>query len=168
MVGEVGATCCLCPTTERDLADGIGPSDLFARSGARLCVGSDSHAIIDLFEEARAVELGQRVTSIERGVHSVVTLAEMATRDGYRSLGWRDGGVLTPGSPADFTTIGLDSVRLAGIDAANALPAAIFAASSADVHHLVVGGRPIVVDGTHVSIDVASELDSIIPKLMTS
>ena len=168
LVGEAGATCCLCPTTERDLADGIGPSEALAAAGARLCVGSDSHAVIDLFEETRAVELGQRVTKLDRGVHNTEALASMATRNGYRSLGWKEGGALTPGSPADFTTIGLDSVRLAGVDAANAVPAAIFAASSADVHHLVVGGRPIVVDGTHVSIDVASELDSIIPKLMTS
>ena len=168
LVGEVGAFCCLCPTTERDLADGIGPSGALAAAGARLCVGSDSHAIIDLFEETRAVELGQRVTSLERGIHSTETLAAMATRNGYRSLGWKEGGALTPGSLADFTTVGLDSVRLAGADADHALAAAIFAASSADVHHLVVGGRPVVVGGTHVSIDVGTELRSVIPKLMTS
>ncbi len=168
MVGEAGAICCLCPTTERDLADGIGPSEALAAAGARLCVGSDSHAVVDLFEETRAVELGQRVTKLERGVHNTEALAEMATRNGYRSLGWKEGGCLTPGSLADFTTIGLDSVRLAGADTANALASAIFAASGADVHHLVVGGRPVVVGGNHVSIDIASELDAIIPKLMTS
>ena len=168
LAGEVGANCCLCPTTERDLADGIGPSDALARAGARLCVGSDSHAIIDLFEETRAVELGQRVTAMERGIHDTQALAAMATRNGYRSLGWKDGGALTPGSPADFTTIRLDSVRLAGADAANALASAIFAASSADVHHLVVDGRPVVVGGKHVSIDVGAELHSIISELMAS
>ena len=168
LVGEAGAFCCLCPTTERDLADGIGPSDALALAGARLCVGSDSHAVVDLLEETRAVELGRRVTKLERGVHSIEDLAVMATRNGYRSLGWNKGGSLTQGSPADFTTIGLDSVRMAGADAANALAAAIFAATSADVHHLVVDGRPVVVGGRHVSIDVASELDSIIPKLTTT
>ena len=83
-------------------------------------------------------------------------------------LGWTEGGALTPGSLADFATLGLDSVRLAGADAGNALASAIFAASNADVRHLVVDGAPVVVDGTHVSIDVASELDSVIPELMTS
>ena len=168
MIGEAGSSCCLCPTTERDLADGIGPSEALARAGARLCVGSDSHAVVDLFEETRAVELGQRVTRLERGVHPVEALATMATRNGYESLGWKGGGVLAPGSLADFTTIRIDSVRLAGTDAPNALAAAIFSASSADVHHLVVGGRPVVVGGRHVSIDVASELDAVIPKLMAS
>ena len=168
LIGQAGANCCLCPTTERDLADGIGPSEALAAAGAHLCVGSDSNAIIDLFEETRAVELSERMTRLERGIHPTGTLAAMATRNGYRSLGWREGGVLTPGSLADFTTIGLDSVRLAGIDSSHALEAAIFAGSSADVHHLVVAGRPVVVGGTHVSIDAASELDSVIAKLMTS
>ena len=109
------------------------------------------------------------MTKLERGIHDTEALAVMATRNGYRSLGWKEGGSLTPGSPADFTTIGLDSVRLAGADPANALPFGdLYAATSADVHHLVVGGRPVVVGGNHVSIDVASELGAIIPKLMTS
>jgi len=168
LAGELGATCCLCPTTERDLADGIGPSEALIDGGVRLCVGTDSHAMVDLFEETRAVELGQRVTKLERGVHSIDTLAQMATANGYRSLGWETGGTLKPGSLADFTTLSLDSARLAATDPANALAAAIFAASSADVHHLVVGGKPVVAGGTHVSIDVASELSSIIPKVVTS
>ena len=93
----------------------------------------------------------------------------MATTNGYRSLGWRGGGALTPGSLADFTTIGLDS---AAPSPAPTPPMHSQRRSSppraADVHHLVVGGRPVVVGGTHVSIDVGSELDSIIPKVLTS
>ncbi len=167
MVGEAGAICCLCPTTERDLGDGIGPSEDLARAGARLCLGSDSHAIVDLFEEARAVEMGQRVTKLQRGVHATEALAAMATRNGYRSLGWKEGGVLAGGRLADFTTISFKSARLAGVDPAHARAAAVFAASGADVHQLVVGGVPVVRGGAHVSIDVASELDSIIPKVVT-
>ena len=68
-IGEAGAHCCICPTTERDLADGIGASEALVRAGATLCVGSDSHAVIDIMEEARAVELGQRVLTHRRGIH---------------------------------------------------------------------------------------------------
>lgn len=168
LIGEAGANCCLCPTTERDLADGIGPSEALARAGAHLCVGSDSHAMVDLFEETRAIELGQRSARLERGVHSVESLAAMATRNGYRSLGWRGGGALAPGSLADFTTMGLDSVRLTGADATHALAAVIFAGTSADVHHLVVGGEPVVVGGTHVAVDAGSELGRMIPEVVDS
>ena len=158
LIGEAGAQCCFCPTTEHDLADGVGPAEALVRAGARLCVGSDSHAVIDLFEEARTVELDQRAASGDRGVFGVEELAAMATSAGYRSLGWTDGGRLEAGALADFVTVGLDSVRLAGTDDGSVLAAAIFAAAAADVRHLVVGGRAIVRGGAHTSIDVAAEL----------
>ena len=158
LMGEAGASCCLCPTTERDLADGIGPAAALVQAGASLCVGSDSHAVVDLFEESRAVELDQRLATLERGVFSAEELASMATAGGYRALGWSEGGTLSAGALADFTTVRLDSVRLAGTDAHRALASAVFAATGADVDHVVVAGRPVVVDGAHTSIDAASEL----------
>ncbi len=168
LIGEAGSHVCICPTTERDLADGIGPSESLATAGAALCVGSDSHAVIDILEEARAVELGRRVLTNRRGIHSVESLGAIATVAGYRSLGWSDGGVIGPGHLADFTSVRLDSVRLAGVDTENALSAVIFAASGHDVHSLIVGGRPVVVDGKHVSIDVSHELHSAIAEVMAA
>ena len=165
MIGEAGASCCLCPTTERDLADGIGPSVGLTRQGAGLCLGSDSHAAIDLFEEARTVELDQRAASNVRGVFNTDDLAAMATSGGYRSLGWPEGGVLEAGALADFVTVGLKSVRMAGTDADTALDSTIFAATSTDVHHLVVGGRTVVRDGKHTTIDVAAELAAAITEV---
>jgi formiminoglutamate deiminase len=67
LLGATGTGVCLCPTTERDLADGIGPARALADAGSPLCLGSDSHAVIDLFEEARAVELDERLASERRG-----------------------------------------------------------------------------------------------------
>lgn len=165
VIGEAGASCCLCPTTERDLADGIAPSVGLAGHGARLCLGSDSHAAVDMFEEARTVELDQRAASNDRGVFGADALAAMATAGGYESLGWPEGGRLEAGALADFATVGLDSVRLAGTDADSALAAAIFAAASADVHHLVVGGTTVVRDGRHTTIDVAAELAAAITEV---
>ena len=166
LIGEAGTHCCFCPTTEHDLADGVGPAEALARAGARLCVGSDSHAVVDLLEEARTVELDQRAASGDRGVFGVEELAAMATAAGYRSLGWADGGTLEAGALADFVTVGLDSVRLAGTDDASALAAVVFAATAADVRHLVVGGRAIVRGGTHTSIDVAAELAATVTEVV--
>ncbi|HUR85207.1 MAG TPA: formimidoylglutamate deiminase [Solirubrobacteraceae bacterium] len=154
LLGAAGATVCLCPTTERDLADGIGPARALARAGARLAVGSDSHAVIDLLEEARAVELDERLASGARGRHSPAALLEAATAGGYASLGLSDGGRIAAGALADLATIGLDSVRLAGVPVATAA----FCASAADVRDVMVGGRWIVRDGAHVEIDVVAEL----------
>ena len=165
LIGEAGAHCCFCPTTEHDLADGVGPAEALARAGARLCVGSDSHAVIDLFAEARMVELDQRAASGDRGVFGVEDLAAMATAAGYRSLGWPEGGTLETGALADFATVGLDSVRLAGTDGDNALAAVIFAATAADVRHLVVGGRAVVRKGRHTTVNVATELASAVAEV---
>ncbi|MGQ0849390.1 MAG: formimidoylglutamate deiminase [Actinomycetota bacterium] len=140
LLGEAQATVCLCPTTERDLADGIGPSMRLAATGARLAIGSDSQAIIDPFEETRAVELNQRLTTLRRGNHSLQELLSAATVNGYRSLGW-EGGVLAPGGLADLVTINFDSERLRGIAPEHWLAAAVFAATASDVTSVMVGGH---------------------------
>ena len=153
-----GCTVCFCPTTERDLADGIGPSGALRDAGVALALGSDSHAVINPFEEMRALELNERLATLRRGNHQVHTLLHAATAEGYRSLGWDGGGALAEGAVADFVTVGLGSVRLAGIDAEHALAGVVYAAAPADVHHVVVGGEVVVRDGAHVRFDVAAEL----------
>jgi formiminoglutamate deiminase len=155
LLGAAHATVCLCPTTERDLADGIGPARALADAGARLALGSDSHAVIDLLEEARAVELDERLASGERGRHGAAQLLTAATAGGYASLGLHDAGRIAPGALADLTTVALDGVRLAG---APPLAGAVFCAGAADVRDVMVGGSWVVRDGAHVSIDVAREL----------
>ena len=160
ILGDAGSACCLCPTTERDLADGIAPAGRLRDSGIGLALGSDSHAVIDLFEEARAVELDERLESGERGRSPVAQLLRPATDGGHACLGWPDAGRLAPGATADLVTVGLDSPRLAGTDAASAVSSVVFAATAADVRGVVVGGRPIVRDGEHVGLDVAAELDA--------
>jgi formiminoglutamate deiminase len=156
--GRHRCTICLCPTTERDLADGIGPARRLVDAGARLALGSDSHAVIDLFEEARAVELNERLASNVRGNHAVPELLAAATIDGHACSGWPDAGSLAAGKWADLVSVRLDSVRTAGADAGTALNTAVFGASAADVHHVVVGGCVVVADSRHTGFDVAAEL----------
>jgi formiminoglutamate deiminase len=156
------ARVCMCPTTERDLADGIGPARLLREAGARLALGSDSQAVIDSFEEARAVELDERLATGVRGNHTAASLLEAATAGGYDSLGWTGGGRIAPGAPADLATIALDGVGLAGTRPEDAVAAAVFAAGARDVRDVMVGGRWIVRDGAHVEIDVARELEAAI------
>ena len=146
LLGGSGSHVCFCPTTERDLADGIGPSRRLSEAGALLSVGSDSQAIVDPFEEVRAVELNERLARQVRGNHSVTELLKYGTANGYASIGWPDGGRIAVGALADFITIGLDSVRLEGTDAAHLLDSVVFAAAASDVTTTVVGGRVIHAD----------------------
>jgi formiminoglutamate deiminase len=162
LLGGSRTTVCLCPTTERDLADGIGPARALADAGAALSVGSDSNAVVDLLEEARAVELDERLATQRRGHWPAADLLRAATAGGAVALGWPETGRLEPGALADWVTVGLDSVRLAGARPETLLESALFAATAADVRDVVVGGRRVVRDGRHATIDVPRALDEAI------
>ncbi|MDT0270432.1 formimidoylglutamate deiminase [Streptomyces sp. DSM 44915] len=149
LLGGAGTGVCLCPTTERDLADGIGPAVRLRDAGSPLSLGSDSHAVIDIFEEARAMELGERVRTRVRGHFTADQLLRCATENGHAALGWPEAGRLEAGALADFTTISLDSVRTAGPPPRLGAETAVFAATGADVRHTVVGGRHVVRHGSH-------------------
>ncbi len=151
-----GATICLCPTTERDLADGIGRARVLADAGARLATGSDSQAVIDPFEEARAIELDERLASGVRGVHTAAALLNAATVDGHAAIGWPEAGRIAPGAPADLAVLDLHTVRTAGTT--DPVAAAVFVATAADVRDVMVGGRWIVRDRLHTSVDVPAAL----------
>ena len=158
-----GSTVCLCPTTERDLADGIGLGRRMLDSKSRLSLGSDSNALIDIFEEARAVELDQRLVSGRRGNHDPAELLKAATADGHRCLGWNQAGRIEAGAVADLVTVDLKGVNLAGTSASAAIGSLVFAAGARDVSSVIVAGEPVVTNGAHVSIDVERELqDSIV------
>ncbi|WP_327324020.1 formimidoylglutamate deiminase [Streptomyces sp. NBC_01210] len=159
LLGSSVTGTCMCPTTERDLADGIGPAATLQREGSPLSLGSDSHAVIDLLEEARAMELDERLRTRTRGHWTAAALLRAATEDGHAALGWHDAGRLEPGASADFATVALDSVRTAGPVPRLAAETAVFAATAADVRHTVVAGRHVVRDGVHTLIpDVARAL----------
>nr|WP_237528234.1 MULTISPECIES: formimidoylglutamate deiminase [unclassified Streptomyces] len=153
LLGGSSTGTCMCPTTERDLADGIGPALRLQQAGSPLSLGSDSHAVIDILEEARAMELNERLRSHTRGHWTAAALLHAATADGHAALGWPDAGTLERGALADLTTITLDSVRTAGPLPRLAAETAVFAATSADVRHTVVGGAHVVRDGEHALVE---------------
>ncbi|ANS65712.1 N-formimino-L-glutamate deiminase [Streptomyces lincolnensis] len=166
LIGGSGTGTCMCPTTERDLADGIGPAADLQKAGSPLSLGSDSHAVIDLLEEARAMELNERLRTRTRGHWTAAALLRAASADGHAALGWDGAGTLEAGALADFTTVALDSVRTAGPLPRLGAETAVFAASAADVSHTVVGGRHVVRDGAHALVpDVPKALADAISAL---
>ncbi|GHC85808.1 formimidoylglutamate deiminase [Nocardiopsis terrae] len=168
-VREHGSAVCLCPTTERDLADGLPRTGDLVAAPHRvpLSLGTDQHVQSDLFEEARAVELHERLRTHRRGTLGSGALLRAATTAGHAGLGWHDAGALLPGARADLVNVSLDSVRLAGADPERATDAVVFAATAADVRHVMVDGEWTVRDGAHTRLpDTASELDSVIKELL--
>ena len=158
MVAEARAMVCACPTTERNLGDGIVPVDAFFKQGVRVALGSDSHVEIDLLEDARELEYHLRLQRMERAVLASVgddgqsalaaQLFNCATVSGAESIN-APGGSLEPGRAADFFTVDLNDPSIAGASPDDLLSSIVFSLSRTAVKDVVVGGKRIVENGRH-------------------
>jgi formimidoylglutamate deiminase len=147
---------CACGTTERNLGDGIGSAEDWIAAGVATCYGSDSNVQINLLEDARQLEYHLRLKRLERAVLALDTnpgslaqrLFTNATETGAISLG-APGGQLAPGRPADFLTVDLDDLSLAGADEQSLLTHIVFSGERTAIRDVYVGGKPVIEDGWH-------------------
>jgi formimidoylglutamate deiminase len=152
-MARAGAIVCACPTTERNLGDGVVPVDAYFDAGVRVALGSDSQIQIDLLEDARELEYHLRLQKTARNVLAPAgddsssalarRLFECATISGAKSIGF-NGGRLEPGAPADFFTVDLDDLSIAGSSTEDLLAAIVFSLARTAVRDVVVAGRQIV------------------------
>ncbi len=169
------ARICACPTTERNLGDGIIPADRFFEANVPIALGTDSHTQIDLLEDARELEYHLRLQKLERNILApssetndspshgndekraaattnisalAARLFDCATIHGAASIG-APGGELTVGHPADFFTVSLDDPSIAGSSRDDLLAAILFSLARTAVHDVVVGGHTIIDDARH-------------------
>jgi cytosine/adenosine deaminase-related metal-dependent hydrolase len=154
LLAEADAQASLCPTTERDLADGIGPARDLSDAGVSLSVGSDQNAVVDPFEELRGLEMHERLTTNERCRFWPEELVRVGSANGYRSLGWFGGGVIAEGALADFVVVRDDTVRTTGSRAGQI----VYTATAADVAMVVIGGRIVAERGEHVRLGPVAPL----------
>jgi formimidoylglutamate deiminase len=173
-LAKTGAMVCACPTTERNLGDGVVPADEYFKHDVQICLGTDSHAQIDLLEDARELEYHLRLQKLERAVldtQSQVSssksqgeergglatrLFDCATINGARSIG-SPNGLLESGKAADFFTVALNDPSIAGASSDDLLSTIVFSMSRAAVREVVVGGKPIVSEGRHLVQDEVVE-----------
>ena len=163
-LGRARATVCACPSTERNLGDGIVPADALLRAGAQLALGSDSQAHVDLLMEMRQLDGHLRLLRMRRAVLDpglgkpsglAARLLQVATAGGARSLGL-PGGRLAVGAPADFFTVDVEHPSIAGVPADRLLAGVVFAAERPAVREVAVAGQFIVEDGQHPLQEAAS------------
>jgi len=160
-VAGSGATICSCPTTERNLGDGIFPADTAARLGIPVAFGTDSQAQIDILEDARELEYHLRLQQQQRGILDASARVDWAIREpiesllfrsasasGYASLGVA-GGSLATGQPADFFTVDTNDLSILGMDEASLVSQAVFSVAKSAIRDVVVQGRLILENGRH-------------------
>ena len=155
LLARASATVCSCPTTERNLGDGVIVADQVMRAGIRIAFGSDSQAQIDPLEDARELEYHLRLERQQRAILDQIgeqTLAsrlfDCATVHGARALSV-PAGELTGGLSADLFTVDLDDVSIAGNSGNDLLPLAVFSLSRSAIRDVMVNGRWVVRDQRH-------------------
>ncbi len=152
-LGQAQASIVMCPCTEADLADGIGPARELADAGATIAIGSDQHVVVDALRETQGMEAGERLRTGQRGRFSPAELIASLTEGGAKSLELPVGS-LEAGKACDFIALRTDSMRTFG----SVGEQIILSATAADVHTTVSGGRVRVRDGVHTELGDISEL----------
>jgi formimidoylglutamate deiminase len=155
MLRDNDTTICSCPTTERNLGDGIIAADRIMTAGIRVALGSDSQAQIDPLEDARELDYHLRLEHRQRAILDQIAgqalalrLFDSATVNGARALSLPGGG-LTPGSFADFFTVNMKDVSIAGQSGEDLLPIIVFSLNRSAICDVVVNGRFILRDHRH-------------------
>jgi formimidoylglutamate deiminase len=158
-LAEAGVIVCSCPTTERNLGDGIVAADELMRLGVRHALGSDSQAQIDPLEDARELDYHLRLAQQQRAILDQIPaggnalpiasrLLECATVNGAHALGIAS-GTLQPGEYGDVVSVDLDDLSIAGRDAQFLLPLVVFGMQRSAIRDVMVNGRFVLRDGHH-------------------
>jgi formiminoglutamate deiminase len=124
LLGAANSFACICPTTERDLGDGLPAIGAMLEAGVRLCTGIDSHVLTQPIEDMRAIELGERSRTLRRVTFRpesgtpAEALWKMGSIEGAAACGFGDaGGVIS---------MPRDTIDLALVDDDELLDAIVF------------------------------------------
>lgn len=164
-LGEVGSTICACPTTERNLGDGIVAAKELFEAGVSICFGTDSQIEIAPLQDARALEYHLRLRDLQRALlghpegddtpdRMAARLLECTAASGARSLGVETGR-LEVGLPADLLSFDLDDPSICGAGPDTLLSTLVFSAERTALTDVWANGRKIVSEGRHFAQEAA-------------
>jgi formimidoylglutamate deiminase len=166
-LGRARANVCACPTTERNLGDGVVPALDLLDAGASISFGTDSQVEIAPLQDARSLEYHLRITRLKRAVLApngrgepsalADRLLASATSAGARSLGLEDKGRIEAGADADLVAIDLDDPSICGSEPASWVANLVFSSERTAVRDVWVRGRRIVEDGRHAAAESTIE-----------
>lgn len=149
-----GAVAGLCPITEANLGDGIFPAAEYLAAGGRIGIGSDSNVLIDMTEELRVLEYGQRLTrrvrnalASDRTRSTGRALFASALAGGAQALGAP--AALAPGNAADIVSLDAAHPALLARDDDALLDSLIFAAGRGAIDGVWRRGEQLVSGGRH-------------------
>ncbi|HEV2650403.1 MAG TPA: formimidoylglutamate deiminase, partial [Rhizomicrobium sp.] len=147
-----GAVAGLCPITEANLGDGLFDGAAYMAAVGAIGIGTDSNVLIDMREELRLLEYGQRLRDRTRNVFASEgtpsvgrKLFDAALKGGAQALGAAIG--LTVGARADIVALRSDQPAFAGRAGDALLDSFIFA--NGRIADVWCAGEQVVSEGRH-------------------
>lgn len=145
----------LCPTTEANLGDGLFPADRYLQQQGRWGIGSDSHVSLNVVEELRWLEYGQRlrdqrrnrlVTDVQPRVADL--LYQQALRGGEQACGVAIGR-LERGYRGDWLVLDGEDPYLVAASTETLLNRWLFAGDKSQIRDVFVAGQQVIAQGEH-------------------
>ncbi|AQU88724.1 formimidoylglutamate deiminase [Komagataeibacter nataicola] len=168
-----GAVAGICPITEANLGDGFFPFMDYVDAGGRFGIGSDSNVLLNVAEELRTLEYGQRLISQKRcrALPSDQTgsiggyLYAQALRGGTQACA-HGGGQLAVGQRADLCTLAGSALSLPDLRGDTIMDSLVFARATLPVSDVLCGGQWVVREGHHIHEErIATEFSKAITTL---
>ena len=148
-----------CPSCNLKIGSGVAPIADYLERGVNVALGADGAASnnrLDGWEELRLAGLLARLRGGPPGI-GASELFELATLGGARALGLdADVGSIEVGKYADLAVLDLRRAHAFGPD--DVYTQLVYSARAADVRHVFIGGRQVVVDGRLLAF---SEADAV-------
>lgn len=144
----------ICPSTEANLGDGFFPAVEYLSKKGRWGIGSDSHVSVNVLEELRWFEYGQRLIKQKRNCLSSTEqpsvgqlLWTQASRGGAQACGVSMGEIGI-GYRADWLEIEEDE-WLVGLSYAQKLNRWLFSGEKNKIANVYVAGKCVIENGCH-------------------
>ncbi len=151
-----GATSVHCPTSNLKLACGIAPVQEMLDGGVNVALGTDGAASagdLNMIEEMRIASLLAKVRAGRPEALPAAETLRCATTRGATALGLgKELGTIEPGRRADGVLISMQGIHFCpGYDP---LADLVYAGQGSDVEAVFVDGRPLLVEGEFLTLDV--------------
>jgi 5-methylthioadenosine/S-adenosylhomocysteine deaminase len=160
LVADAGVSVVHCPHSNLKLGSGHCDVSALLAAGIRVGLGTDGAASnngLDMFSEMRAAALVAKAVTGDITAAAAFATLRMATLGGAEAMRIDDQiGSLEPGKSADL--IAVDTACPAMTPLHQPESQLIYTAAGAQVSHVWVAGKPVVTDGSPVTLDAVAVL----------
>jgi len=151
------------PASNMKLASGVAPVPEMLAAGVCVGLGTDGCASNNTLDMIREMSLASKLHKVHRldpTVMDAKTMVHMATLGGAKTIGLEDLiGSLEVGKQADIIVIDMKKPHLTPVY--NDYSHLVYAASGADVHTVVIAGRPVMENRRLLTIDESDVMSQV-------